>query len=73
MQGECAVPTAVDIIAAVGTVVTSLVTLYLVHRRILSDRDTRFHRDEEGKVHEAVVRKLGIAEAELKKRDDETT
>lgn len=59
-------PSAVDIIAAVGAVATSLVTLYLVHRRILADREDRRHRDDETKVHEAVVKKLGLELAEAK-------
>lgn len=65
--GPClAGPNAVDIIAAVGGVLTALVTLYLVHRRILADRDTRWHRDEESRLHEAVVKKLGIELADAK-------
>lgn len=52
--------TTVEIVSALGAVLTSLVTLYLVHRRILADRDTKWHRDEERKVHEAVVLKLGL-------------
>jgi hypothetical protein len=50
----------VEIIGAVGAVLTSLATLYLVHRRIVADRDTKWHRDEEAAVHEAVVKKLGV-------------
>lgn len=59
-------PNAVEIISAVGAVLTACVSLYLVHRRILADRDTRFHRTEETKVHEAVVSKLGVELAECK-------
>lgn len=70
MIPECEGSTAVEIVGAVGGVATALVTLYLVHRRILADRETRFHREEEANIHRAVVAKLGIAEAELERRDE---
>lgn len=56
----------VEIIAAIGTVISSLLTLYLVHRRILADRETRWHRQDEKCVQEAVVKKLGVELEELK-------
>jgi len=59
-----------EIISACGVVLTSLVTLYLVHRRILADRDTKWHRDEERTVHEAVVRKLGVQLAAAKRESN---
>lgn len=56
-----------EIIGAVGGVLTSLVTLYLVHRRVLADRDTKWHREEERVIHDAVVKKLGLEITRLKK------
>jgi len=40
----------------------------LVHRRILADRDTKWHRDEESRIHQAVLKKLG-AEIEVLERE----
>lgn len=58
---------AVQVIGAIGAVVSSLVALYLVHRRILADRETRIHRADECEVQEALIKKLRLQVARLEK------
>jgi hypothetical protein len=55
-----------EIIAAVGGVVSSCLTLYLAFRVRMSDRISAEHRAEEMAVHQALVDKLELEVAELK-------
>ena len=64
-------PGTVEIITAVGAVLSSLVTIYLVHRRILADRDTKWHRDDESRIHQAVLKKLGAEIEDLEREKAE--
>lgn len=68
LQPCTASPSSVDIISALGATLTTLVSLYLVHRRILADRVTKYHRDEESVIHQKVVEKLGVELADAKKK-----
>lgn len=62
-----------EIIAAIGAVISSCLTLYLVHRRIMADRETRIHRADEGRLQGAVVEKLGVDVAAIAERDANRT
>lgn len=49
-----------DLVSAIGGVVTSCLSLYLVHRRVLADRETKKHRTEECAVQAALAEKLQL-------------
>jgi len=49
-----------QLISAVGGVIAAVLLPYLVHRRIMADRDTRWHRSEERAVQIALIKKLQL-------------
>lgn len=53
-------PTVLEIIGAVGVVLNTLLTTYLVLRVRLSTRDDVYHRQREEDIHQALVRKLKL-------------
>lgn len=55
-------------ISAIGGVIASVLMPYLVHRRIMADRATRWHRKRQCAVQDALIKKLQL-EIELMEAD----
>lgn len=48
------------LIAAVGSVFTSALSIYLVHRRLMADKTDAQHRAHECEVYKALIAKLQL-------------